>query len=31
LVEWDTTNMRVTNSEKLNGYVDPPYRSAYRI
>jgi predicted dehydrogenase len=31
LVEWDTTNMRVTNSEKLNGYVDPPYRSAYKI
>jgi hypothetical protein len=31
LVEWDTTSMRVTNSEKLNGYVDPPYRSAYKI
>ena len=31
LVEWDTANMRVTNSEKLNGYVDPPYRSAYKI
>jgi hypothetical protein len=31
LIEWDTTNMRVTNSEKLNGYVDPPYRSAYKI
>ena len=31
LVEWDTASMRVTNSEKLNGYVDPPYRSAYKI
>jgi predicted dehydrogenase len=31
LIEWDSANMRVTNSEKLNGYVDPPYRSAYRI
>ena len=31
LVEWDTANMRVTNSEKLNGYIDPPYRSAYKI
>jgi predicted dehydrogenase len=31
LIEWDTTGMRVTNSEKLNAYVDPPYRSAYKI
>ncbi len=31
LIEWDTTSMRVTNSEKLNGYIDPPYRSAYKI
>jgi len=31
LVEWDTANMRVTNSEKLNAYVDPPYRAAYKI
>jgi len=31
LVEWDTTNMRVTNSEKLNDYIDPAYRSAYKI
>jgi predicted dehydrogenase len=31
LVEWDTTNMRVTNSEKLNGYVDPPCRSTFKI
>jgi predicted dehydrogenase len=31
LIEWDTTSMRVTNSQKLNGYIDPAYRSAYRI
>lgn len=31
LLEWDTANMRITNSEKLNSYVDPPYRSAYKI
>jgi predicted dehydrogenase len=30
-LEWDTTNMRVTNSEKLNAYIDPSYRSAYKI
>jgi len=30
-LEWDTANMRVTNSEKLNAYVDPPYRSAYKL
>ncbi len=31
LVEWDTINMRVANSEKLNRYIDPSYRNAYKI
>jgi len=31
LLEWDTANMRITNSEKLNAYVDPPYRGAYQL
>jgi predicted dehydrogenase len=31
LIEWDTTSMRITNSDKLNAYVDPPYRSAYKV
>jgi predicted dehydrogenase len=30
-LEWDTAAMRVTNSEKLNDYVDPPYRDAYKL
>ncbi|MBV9158697.1 MAG: Gfo/Idh/MocA family oxidoreductase [Acidobacteriaceae bacterium] len=30
-IEWDTTNMRITNSERLNAYVDPPCRDTYRI
>lgn len=30
-IEWDTNKMRITNSEKLNAYVDPPARSPYRI
>ncbi|MGD0223698.1 MAG: Gfo/Idh/MocA family oxidoreductase [Terriglobia bacterium] len=30
-LEWDTANKRITNSEKLNAYIDPPYRSAYKI
>jgi len=25
-IEWDTANMRITSSEKLNAYVDPPGR-----
>ena len=29
LIEWDTANMRITNSEKLNAYVDPPCRKEY--
>ena len=31
LLEWDTASMRIANSEKLNNYVDPPYRSAYKV
>ncbi len=31
LLEWDTAAMRITNSEKLNNYIDPPYRSAYKV
>jgi predicted dehydrogenase len=30
-LDWDTANLRVTSSEKLNAYVDPPYRSAHKI
>ncbi len=30
-LEWDAAAMRVTNSERANRYVDPPYRSEYRI
>jgi predicted dehydrogenase len=30
-LEWDTANMRITNSEKLNAYIDPPYRSAHKL
>jgi predicted dehydrogenase len=26
---WDTTQMKVTNNEKANGLVDPPYRDGY--
>jgi len=28
-IEWDTANMRITSSEKLNAYVDPPARSGF--
>ena len=31
VLEWDTATMRITNSEKLNEHVDPPYRDAYKI
>jgi predicted dehydrogenase len=31
LLQWDTANMRITNSEKMNEYIDPPYRSAYKL
>jgi hypothetical protein len=26
-IEWDTANMRITSSDKLNAYVDPPKRA----
>jgi predicted dehydrogenase len=26
---WDTAQMKVTNHEKANGFVDPPYREGY--
>jgi predicted dehydrogenase len=28
-IEWDTANMKITSSEKLNAYVDPPGRSGF--
>jgi hypothetical protein len=28
-IEWDTANMRINSSEKLNGYVDPPGRGGF--
>jgi hypothetical protein len=28
-LDWDTANMRITSSEKINRYVDPPVRSGY--
>ena len=30
-LEWDSANMRFTNSERANRFVDPPYRSQYKI
>jgi predicted dehydrogenase len=30
-IEWDSAAMRVTNSDKLNAYIDPPYRDAYKV
>ena len=30
-LDWDTSTMRITNSDKLNEYVDPQARGAYRI
>src|SRR6266498_3015346 len=26
---WDTAQAKVTNNEKANGFVDPPYRNGY--
>ena len=26
---WDTAQMKVTNNEKANSFVDPPYGSGY--
>jgi hypothetical protein len=31
LIQWDTAAMRITNSDKLNAYVDPPARGKYSI
>ncbi len=28
---WDSANLRVTNSEKANQYVNPPYRNGYGV
>ena len=30
-LEWDSANMRVTNLEKANAYVNPPYRGGYTV
>jgi predicted dehydrogenase len=30
-LEWDSANLRFTNSERANRYVDPPYRAEYKI
>jgi hypothetical protein len=30
-IQWDTAAMKITNSSKLNAYVDPPARSKYSI
>ena len=30
-LEWDSANMRFTNSEKANRWVNPPYRSEYKV
>jgi predicted dehydrogenase len=30
-LEWDTANLRFTNSERANRHVDPPHRSEYRV
>jgi hypothetical protein len=26
---WDTAQAKVTNNEKANGFVDPPYHNGY--
>jgi len=31
LIQWDTAAMKITNSSKLNAYVDPPARGKYSI
>ena len=28
---WDTAQMKITNNEKVNSFVDPPYRSGYEV
>ena len=30
-LDWDTANMRITSSEKINHYVDPPVRSGFTV
>jgi predicted dehydrogenase len=30
-LDWDTANMRITSSEKINRYVDPPVRSGFTV
>lgn len=30
-LEWDSANLRVTNSERANRYVDPPWRREYAV
>ena len=30
-LEWDSANMRVTNFERANAYVNPEYRGAYKV
>ena len=29
--EWDSASLRVTNSEKANQHVNPPYRNGYAV
>src|SRR5579884_2074744 len=31
VIDWDTANMKITSSDKLNAYVDPPSRSTWRV
>jgi predicted dehydrogenase len=31
LIQWDTAAMKITNSDKLNAYVDPPARGKYSV
>ena len=30
-LEWDTDKMRFTNCSDANQYVDPPYRSGWKL
>jgi hypothetical protein len=31
LIQWDTAARKITNSDKLNAYVDPPAREKYSV
>jgi hypothetical protein len=31
LLEWDTTNLRITNQAQANQYVNPPYRTGWSL